>query len=64
MGKKTIGQLCDEMGIDCNMIIEELGKKGMNIQSEVKLKDLATENNTGPMQIYEMIEEIVASHEA
>lgn len=59
MGKKTIDQLCDELKADCNMIIEELGKKGMNIQPDMKLKDLASQNDTGPMQIYELIEEII-----
>ncbi|THB79248.1 MAG: DUF4405 domain-containing protein [Desulfobulbaceae bacterium] len=59
MGKKTITQLCDELQADCQMIIEALGKKGMDIQPDMKLKDLANQNDTGPMQIYEMIEEII-----
>jgi predicted transcriptional regulator len=59
MGKKTIAQLCDEIGEDCTMIIEELKKRGMKVDPELKLKDLATENDTGPMQIYETIVEIV-----
>ncbi len=60
MGKKTIQQLCDEIEQDCNMIIAELEKKGMTIKPEDKLKDVASENDTGPMQIYEIIVEIVS----
>ena len=59
MGKKTIPQLCEEIGQDCDMIIEGLKKRGMTIDSDQKLKDLATENDTGPMQIYEAMVEIV-----
>ncbi len=59
MGKKTITQLCEEIGEDCDMIIEGLKKRGMTIDPEKKLKDLATENETGPMQIYETMVEIV-----
>ena len=59
MGKKTIGELCEEIGQDCAMIVEGLNKRGMSVDPDQKLKDLATENDTGPMQIYETIVEIV-----
>ena len=41
------------------MIVEGLNKRGMSVDPDQKLKDLATENDTGPMQIYETIVEIV-----
>ena len=59
MGKKTITQLCEEIGQDCDMIIAGLIKRGMTVDPEQKLKDLAAENSTGPMQIYEAMVEIV-----
>lgn len=59
MGKKTIIQLCEEIGQDCDMIIAGLKQRGMTIDPEQKLKDLAAENGTGPMQIYEAMVEIV-----
>jgi len=59
MGKKTITQLCEEIGQDCAMIIGGLEKRGMSIDPDQKLKDLAADNGTGPMQIYETIVEIV-----
>ncbi len=59
MGKKTIPQLCEEIGEDCAMIIEGLEQRGMSIDPDQKLKDLAADNGTGPMQIYETIVEIV-----
>lgn len=62
MGKKTITQLCEEIGQDCAMIIEGLQKRGMSVDPEQKLKDLAADNDTGPMQIYETIVEIVDEH--
>jgi len=59
MGKKTIGELCEEIGQDCAMIVEGLKERGMSVDPDQKLKDLAAENGTGPMQIYETIVEIV-----
>ena len=59
MGKKTITQLCEEIGQDCDMIIAGLKQRGMTIDPDQKLKDLAAENGTGPMQIYEAMVEIV-----
>ena len=63
MGKKTITQLCDEIGQDCAMIIEGLKKRGMSIDPDQKLKDLAAENGTGPMQMYEAMVEIVKENQ-
>lgn len=63
MGKKTITQLCDEIGQDCAMIIEGLKKRGMSIDPDQKLKDLAAENGTGPMQVYEAMVEIVKENQ-
>ena len=59
MGKKTITELCGEIGQDCAMIIDGLQKRGMTIDPDQKLKDLAAANGTGPMQIYEAMVEIV-----
>lgn len=60
MGKKTLQQLCDEIEQDCKMIIEELEKKGMKVEPDEKLKEIAADNGTGPMQVYETIVEIVS----
>ena len=54
----TIGQLCEEFGEDCDLIIEGLKKRGMTIDPEQKLKDLAAENDMGPMQVYEAMVEV------
>jgi len=59
MGKKTIQQLCDEIEQDCTMIIAELEKRGMAVSPDAKIKDVAVESGTGPMQIYETVVEIV-----
>ena len=63
MGKKTISQLCEEIEQDCDMIIAGLKKRGMTIDPDQKLKDLAAENGTGPMQMYEAMVEIVKENQ-
>ena len=63
MGKKTITQLCEEIGQDCDLIIAGLKERGMDVDPNQKLKELASQNDTGPMQIYETIVEIVSESE-
>ena len=63
MGKKTIAQVCSEIEQDCAMIISEMKKRGMSVEPDQKLKDIAQENDTGPMQIYETMVEIVTKQE-
>jgi len=58
MGKKTIAQVCEEIGQDCDIIIKGLKEKGIDAEADQKLKDLAGENNTGSMQMYEAMVEI------
>lgn len=60
MGKKTIQQLCDEIGQDCTMVINGLASRGIEVSPDAKIKDIASASGTGPMQIYETIVEIVS----
>jgi hypothetical protein len=53
MGRKTVAQVCDEIKINCDEMILALDARGIRAEQDAKLKDLAAENNTGPMQIYE-----------
>jgi hypothetical protein len=59
MGRKTIAQICEELGTDCGLMITDLAKMGINARAEIKVKDLASENGLEPMQLFEMMEEIV-----
>jgi hypothetical protein len=58
MGRKTITEICDQFATDCQVIIDELKKQGLNAAPEMKIKDLAADNGLEPMQIYEKIEAI------
>jgi len=58
MGKKTIGKICDEIGQGCEPILKGLKEKGIDADIDQKLKDIAEANDTGPMQIYELIVEV------
>jgi hypothetical protein len=39
--------------MNCDEMILALDARGIKAEQDAKLKDLAAENNTGPMQIYE-----------
>jgi hypothetical protein len=60
MGRKTVAQVCDEIKMNCDELILALEARGIKAEQSAKLKDLAAENNTGPMQIYETIMEIAS----
>lgn len=62
MGKKTITQLCSEIGVDnCSQIITKLGEKGIKVEAGDKVKDAAAANGLGPMQIYEAMVEVIST---
>lgn len=62
MGKKTITQICFEIGIDnCNQVITRLGEKGIKLEASDKVKDAAASNGLGPMQIYEAMTEVISA---
>lgn len=60
MGKKTMNQICDEIGQDCDSILKALKEKGIEVKADQKLKDIGAANDSGPMQIYEMVVEVSA----
>lgn len=54
MGKKTINQICLEIGVDdCSQIIAKLKEKDIKVEASDKIKDAAAANGLDPMQIYE-----------
>jgi len=63
MGKKIITQVCEETEIDCNMVISEMVRRGLTIDTEQKMKDIAAANGLEPMQLYEAMVEIVSDSE-
>ncbi len=58
MGRKTVAQICDEVQMNCAQMIQALEARGIKAEQNTKLKDIAAENNTGPMQVYETMMEI------
>ena len=65
MGKKTITQICSEIGIEeCDEVIKKLEEKGIKVESDEKVKDAATANGLDPMQIFEAMTEIVSNKSA
>ncbi len=65
MGKKTITQMCSEIGVDdCSQIIKKLEEKGIKVLANDKVKDAAAANGLGPMQISETMAEIVSKESA
>lgn len=65
MGKKTITQMCSEIGVDdCDQVIKKLEEKGIKVEAGEKIKDAAAAHGLDPMQIYEAMTEIVSKESA
>jgi hypothetical protein len=60
LGKKTLDEICTEYGLDTNKIIEGLKGRGIKAEAGAKLKEIAEPQGLTPMQLYEMMVEIVS----
>ena len=60
LGKKTLEEICTEYGLDTNKIIEGLEGRGIKAEAGAKLKEIAEPQGITPMQLYEMMVEIVS----
>ena len=62
LGKRKIADLCKEYDLDLDQIIKGLAEMGVNADPEATMKEIAEAHDTGPMQVYEMMVEIVSSN--
>lgn len=58
LGRKILGDICAEYGLDTEKIIQALKNKGVNADPALSLKAIATENNTDPHALYEILYEV------
>ncbi len=55
MGRKTLGEFADELGIDVNLAIENLERAGYFGEANETLKDIASNNDVSPKDIFDII---------
>jgi hypothetical protein len=60
LGKKTLGDICTEYSLDVSGIIEKLQARGIKAEAGDKFKDIGAAHDMEPMQIYELLVEIVS----
>ena len=60
LGKKTLEEICTEYGLDTGSIIKGLEGRGIKAEPNAKLKEIAEPQGITPMQMYEMMLEIVS----
>ena len=58
-GKLTLADFCTQHKLNMKMVVRELKKQGIEASEELTLKEIATNNNTGPHEIYERLKIIV-----
>ena len=60
LGKKTLGDVCSEYGLDTSTIIEKLAARGIKAEAEQKFKEIGAAHDMEPMQVYELLVEIAS----
>jgi len=60
LGKKTLAEICKEYGLDTDMLINGLKERGIDADAGAKMREIAESHETTPMQLYEMMVEIVS----
>ena len=55
VGRKTLGEMCKEAGIDINQAKEKLRKVNIDMKDDETMKDAATKKNVNPMDVLKVI---------
>ena len=55
MGRKTLNNVCNELDLNVNEVIKNLERAGYFGEANETLKDIATNNDVSPMDIYNTI---------
>ena len=58
-GNKTVAGLCSEYNLHFRTIREKLAEKGVHVEAEMTVKEIAEENKKGPMEIFDILHEII-----
>jgi len=58
-GNKTLAALCGEYGLMFQVIRRELKQKGVEVDIEMTIKEIAAANDKDPMAIFEVLHEII-----
>ncbi len=59
MGKLTLQELCDNHGLDMELVIKSLKQANISSQAEKTIKEIGEQNNLRPMDVYKKISEII-----
>ena len=61
-GRRKIGDICKEYKLNLDQILAGLASRGVKAGQGDSLKQIAEEHNTSPLQVYEMMVEIVSDN--
>lgn len=54
-GRQNLQQICDSYHLDCNEVLLALEEKGLSVDVTKSIKETASENNTDPHILFELI---------
>jgi hypothetical protein len=59
IGNLTLADFCAQFNLNTKMVIRELKKKGVEASADSTLKQIASQNQTSPIDLFEIIKTIV-----
>jgi hypothetical protein len=60
-GNVTLADFCTQFNLNMKIVVRELNKQGITARGESTLKNIAADNHTSPIDIYEIIKSVVDS---
>lgn len=60
--KKTFEEFCNEYGLKINRLAHTLDEKGIRVDPNSSIKDIAADNDISPMDIFEATQEFARTH--
>ncbi len=58
-GAKQLSMVCREYGLDQSALLQALSQKGIHVEADQSIKEIAAKNNSEPMAVFEMIKNAV-----
>lgn len=62
-GKNKLSAICEENGLDLKKIVLKLATRGIKVEPEKTIKEIAKANNTEPMAVFEALHSSVTSED-
>ena len=61
-GRRSLTEICREYNLNLNAVLQQLSEKNLDAGPDQSLKDIAEQNNLGPLDVYEIFKGVANSN--